>query len=126
LLRLLAAIEAALDQGSRGLPGGSSLAKLLAEHRRVRNKANLPPLNRTKILEWAELHHRRNEKWPSCESGAIHGASGETWKAVQMALVQGLRGLVGSTSLAKLLAEERFRAATHFTGRDDGPLKRAA
>ena len=41
-----AGIEAALDQGCRGLPGGCSLAKLLATYRRVRNKADLPPLNR--------------------------------------------------------------------------------
>jgi hypothetical protein len=33
------AVEAALDLGNRGLPGGSSLARLLAEHRGVRNRA---------------------------------------------------------------------------------------
>ncbi len=34
---------AALDQGAHGLPGGSSLARLLEEHRGVRNKALWPP-----------------------------------------------------------------------------------
>jgi hypothetical protein len=38
--------------------------KLLAKYRRVRNKADLPPLNRKTILEWAELHKRRTGKWP--------------------------------------------------------------
>jgi hypothetical protein len=33
------AVDAALYQGLRDLPGGSSLARLLAEHRGVRNKA---------------------------------------------------------------------------------------
>jgi hypothetical protein len=73
----------------------------------MRNKADLPPLNRSSILEWADSHHRRTGKWPSCESGPIIDAPGETWKAVQMALVEGLRSLPGGSSLAKLLAEKQ-------------------
>src|SRR4051794_14649453 len=37
-------INAALQNGHRGLPGGHSLAGLLAEHREARNTANLPDL----------------------------------------------------------------------------------
>src|SRR5579871_3978469 len=37
------AIDAALRVGLRGLPGGSSLAQLLAEHHGVRNIMALPP-----------------------------------------------------------------------------------
>jgi hypothetical protein len=73
-----AGIEAALDQGSRGLAGGSSLAKLLARYRRVRNKADLPPLNRSSILEWAESNYRRSGRWLSADSGPILDAPGET------------------------------------------------
>jgi hypothetical protein len=38
-------IDNALRAGRRGLPGGDSLAKLLARHRGVRNKKALPRLN---------------------------------------------------------------------------------
>ena len=37
--------NAALDLGLRGLPGGSSLAQLLAEKRGVRNMMALPDLS---------------------------------------------------------------------------------
>ena len=47
-------VDAALRQGQRGLPGGSSLAQLLEEHRGVRNPQNLPPFTVEKILEWAD------------------------------------------------------------------------
>jgi hypothetical protein len=46
-------------------------------------------------------------RWPSCESGPIREAPGETWKAVQMALVQGLRGLRGDSSLHLFLKKHR-------------------
>ena len=39
-------IDTALSGGYRGLAGGSSLARLLAEQRGVRNRANLPSLTR--------------------------------------------------------------------------------
>jgi hypothetical protein len=47
----------ALRLGLRGLPGGSSLARLLDEQRRVRNVKNLPPLTEEQILAWADEHH---------------------------------------------------------------------
>lgn len=101
------AIESALSTGGRGLPGGSSLACLLQEHRGVRNRARLPKLSRRQILVWAKDHLARYGTWPNTESGAIEGSNGETWKAVEMALVQGLRGFPGGSSLAKLLAKEK-------------------
>jgi hypothetical protein len=102
-----AAVEAALEAGNRGLPGGSSLAQLLQERRGVRNRARLPRLTTKKILAWADAHHRRTGQWPSCESGPVLDAPGETWKAVQMALVQGLRGLRGGSSLHGFLKKHR-------------------
>jgi hypothetical protein len=102
-----AAVEAALVNGSRGLPGGSSLAKVLAKHRGVRNKSDLPPLTREMILAWADSHHRLFGQWPKARSGQVANAPGESWKGVEMALIQGLQGLPGGSSLAKMLAEER-------------------
>jgi len=102
-----AAVEDALRQGQRGLPGGSSLAQLLAARRGVRNKARLPHLTCEEILRWSDAHHARTGRWPTQTSGPISEAPGETWPGVNRALGQGLRGLPGGSSLAQLLAEER-------------------
>jgi hypothetical protein len=48
---LLRNLTAALAKGNSGLPGGSSLTKLLAQHRSVRNVSELPPLRTTFGLE---------------------------------------------------------------------------
>src|SRR5262249_14517449 len=46
-------IDMALRQGHRGLAAGGSLARLLAEHRDVRNVSDIPPLTMEQILAWA-------------------------------------------------------------------------
>jgi hypothetical protein len=100
-------VDTALRLGLRGLPGGSSLAQLLAQHRGVRNRKDLPPLTEEAILAWADAHRARTGSWPHARSGPIAEAPGETWTAVDMALRHGLRGLPGDSSLALLLAERR-------------------
>ncbi|HLJ97231.1 MAG TPA: hypothetical protein VKU02_28990 [Gemmataceae bacterium] len=100
-------IDSALRAGSRGLPGRSSLAKLLAAHRGVRNHKQLPPLTEAQILAWADDFHARTGIWPTSHSGPILRAPGETWTGVEMALRNGLRGMVGNSSLALLLAQGR-------------------
>ena len=47
-------VHAALANGFRGLPGGSSLARLLAQKRAVRNVMNLPPFRIPELLRWAD------------------------------------------------------------------------
>jgi hypothetical protein len=101
------AVDAALRRGHRSLPGGSSLAGLLVAHRGVRNRHGLAPLTLREILAWADAHHRRTGSWPKCRSGPIPDAPGETWSAVDTALVKGQRGLPGGSSLARLLARHR-------------------
>jgi hypothetical protein len=100
-------VNQALLKGQRGLPGGSSLPRLLAEHREVRNLKNLPPLTLEAILAWADAHQRQTGKWPTVESGSILEAPSETWSGVNASLVNGRRGLSGGTSLARLLAQSR-------------------
>ena len=56
-----------LRAGSRGLPGGSSLARLLAEKRGVRNRRFPPRLTVKQILAWADAHHKRTGTWPSVD-----------------------------------------------------------
>lgn len=58
-------IDAALRVGVRGLPGGDSLARLLARHRGVRNKKALPHLTTGQILDWADAHLAAHGCWPT-------------------------------------------------------------
>jgi hypothetical protein len=100
-------VDSALRIGLRGLPGGSSLARLLAERRGVRNQKDLPPLTLANILSWADAHRKRTGSWPIETSGPIVDAPGETWRAVDQALRVGVRGQQGGTSLAQVLDQHR-------------------
>jgi hypothetical protein len=100
-------VDQALRVGVRGLAGGSSLARLLAQHRHARNAQRLPRLTLRRILSWADAHHRRTGAWPTSESGSVRQAPGETWVAINAALWRGGRGLAGGSSLARLLAARR-------------------
>jgi hypothetical protein len=102
-----AAINTALREGLRGLPGGDSLAALLARRLGVRNQSSVPPLSVRQIVQWARDHERRTGKWPTKNSGAVRGVRGETWMRVNTALREGLRGLAGGSSLARLMAGDR-------------------
>jgi hypothetical protein len=100
-------VENALERGRRGLPGGSSLAKLLAEHRGVRNRSALPPLSVEQIMAWADAHRERTGLWPKAGSGPVQDAPDEKWSAIQAALRIGGRGLPGGTCLSALLKTDR-------------------
>jgi hypothetical protein len=102
-------VDDALRRGIRGLAGGSSLARVLEEHRGVRNIANLPRLKVKDILRWADAYHERAGRWPRNENWfeSIPGSGGETWLSVHQALAKGLRGFPGGSSLTQLLTEHR-------------------
>jgi hypothetical protein len=100
-------IHQALANGYRGLPGGSSLARLLAQRRGKRLLRDLPPLTVAGILAWADRHKAETGCWPIAKAGTVPGVPGETWKAVGRALECGGRGLPGGDSLRKLLERER-------------------
>lgn len=97
-------LDGALREGQRGLAGGSSLAKLLARKRGVRNPADLRPLTEDAILRLANLHYERTGKYPLYQDGPVVDAPGETWAAFDHALRYGKRQLPGGSSLAKLLS----------------------
>jgi hypothetical protein len=101
-------INSALYEGSRGLPAGSTLAKLLAEQRGVRNLKNLPPLTVNQILAWADMHEVATGHWPNQKSGPVNNTD-ETWAGINSALSIGRRGLPGGSSLAKLLNQRYVR-----------------
>jgi len=96
-------VNAALFQGSRGLPGGLSLARFLAHYRRVRNRKSLPRLTAAQVLRWADAHIRRTGRRPTVYSGPIWECPGETWCSVAKAISRGRRGFRGGSSLAQFL-----------------------
>ena len=98
-------MDMALVQGGRGLPGGSSLPKFLEKHFGVRNKQNLQKLTEEWICDRMKAHHEKTGKWPTENSGQLLDAPEETWKAIQVALYQGRRGLPGGSSVPRLLKQ---------------------
>ena len=59
------------------------------------------------VLAWADAHHERTGRWPSCNSGVVHDRPGARWSSINTALMQGFRGFRGGSSVAKLLAKHR-------------------
>jgi hypothetical protein len=116
-------LDAALRSGSRGLPGGDSLARLLARERGARNRASAPALTVRKVLAWADAHCRRTGRWPTACSGPVLGAAGETWGGIDQALTRGLRGLPGGDSLARLLNRHRREGRGRWTTGEDGLVR---
>jgi hypothetical protein len=105
-------LDEALCRGYRGLPKGSSLAKLLRDKRGVRNPQLAPPLTHSVILKWARAHQRRTGSWPQQHSGSLPDAPGEKWANIDAALLHGCRSLPGGDSLAKLLTRRVGRRNT--------------
>jgi hypothetical protein len=94
-------VDNALRLGLRGLRGGSSLAKLLAAHRGVRNVQGLSGLSENLIETWASAYRDRHGPWPNEHSGPIKYEPGETWYNVNAALRDGLCSLPGGDTLAQ-------------------------
>jgi hypothetical protein len=96
-------IAVALRDGNRGLPGGDTLPQLLGRRCGARTWSTMLQLTEAMILQWAAEHHQAHGEWPRIKSGQIAGTNGETWAAVDSALVQGLRRRPGGSSLYRLL-----------------------
>src|SRR5262245_65880051 len=62
-----------------------------------------PELSEPQILAWADTWHARTGRWPGQRSGVIPDSLGGNWARVDNALLLGLRGLQGGSSLARLL-----------------------
>ena len=87
------ALDDALTDGRRGLPGGSSLAKL---------RGAKAALTEAAIRQLADDYRVKNGVLPTQRSTG-RAASGDRWDALDAALIRGYRGLPGGSSLAKLL-----------------------
>jgi hypothetical protein len=103
------AINAALCHGGRGLPGGSSLARLLTPEQGPGDRRRRPALTEAQVLAWADAHRARTGRWPTAFSGPVAEAPDVTWRAIDTALGDGLRGLPGGDSLSRLLDRHRKR-----------------
>lgn len=100
-------LDSALRVGTRGLPGGSSLAILLERTRGAQNRNRPKRLTISMILKLADNHRFYTGEWPSSESGPVIDDPNETWGNINAALVGGFRGLSAGNSIAKLLAKYR-------------------
>src|SRR5690242_16006762 len=60
-------VDRALRDGLRGLPGGGSLAQLLAEAKNVRNIRGLSPLTEEQILKWIDEYFKQYGSWPTAK-----------------------------------------------------------
>ena len=79
-----------VPRSGAALPGsGSSLPRLLAERRSVRNVSDIPPLTEEQILAWADAHRARTGDCPHCKTGPILEAPGEQWRNVDLAWKRG-------------------------------------
>jgi len=106
-------VDRSLRLGFYGLPGGSSLTKLLERCRGKRSLANPPKLTEEIILLWADDHNKRHGRYPVKESGTIDASHDETWVIVDAALRKGSRGLPPGSSLSRLLAARRGIVLRH-------------
>ncbi len=111
-------VDYALYYGRRGLPGGSSLARLLAAKRGKRNNRAREPLSIEQILAWADGHLQRTGNWPNVRSGRVADDVDETWLDINRALEHGYRGLPGGSSISRLL----FAAHGRKPGQQKRPL----
>ncbi len=100
-------INRALENGQRGLQPGHTLSTLLGKFPGSDRSLRRPKLTQRQILNWADAHFKRHQRWPRFDSGPIFGATGESWSFIDTALKQGRRGLPGGTTLAQLLHKHR-------------------
>jgi hypothetical protein len=100
-------VAGALSSGGRGLPGGTTLKRFLVEHRGPQVEARIPRLSPAGILCWADAHREAHGAWPTAQSGPVDRVPGLTWSTVDLLLKRGGPGLLGGSSLARLLGEER-------------------
>jgi hypothetical protein len=96
-----------LRTGGRGLPGGTTLRRLLTQHRGGPQDDRSPLLIIEQVLAWADSYHAAHGCWPNKLAGRVAASRQETWGGIDRALRQGRRGLPAGSSLGALLAAHR-------------------
>jgi len=137
-------VDAALYYGRRGMKGGSSLARLLADHgySRLPYHDRRARLTFKRILELADMHRRRTGRWPTPQDGRVVDDPHEHWMTIDESLKRGRHGLPSGWTLRKLLHKYRRRktrikcpdvteaqiarwAERHFRVTGEWPLRRS-
>ena len=77
------AINTCLRSGLHGLPGASSLPKVLEEFRCVPPRRRPPQFFEEQILGWADAYYKTHGKWPTPRSGLV-GVRPRTGGALKM------------------------------------------
>jgi hypothetical protein len=96
-------INRSMCKGHHDLPVGTTLARLIVEHRGPAARNQAPPLTVDQIRAWMEDHRAATGEWRKGGSGPVRSAPHrETWKAVEVALIKGGRGLPRGLTLARL------------------------
>jgi hypothetical protein len=103
-----ARIGGALIRGFRGLPGGSSLPKLLRKARGVRHSRKRRDLRIRQLLLWADAYYIRHGTWPCKRSGIIPESNGLTWAVAYRSLRRSKDGAARRRTLDRLLAQRRI------------------
>jgi hypothetical protein len=101
-------VNQSLNKGTRGLPGGTTLADLLAKYRRAPHPKKKQKLSVRRIWQWVLRHYHDSGEWPRKSRDNIPGSI-DTWFSIDNALRSGLRGLPGGSSLAQLIDHRRRR-----------------
>jgi len=73
-----------------------------------------PHLRERQIVDWAKAYFRREGRWPSCLSGQVAEAPGETWSGINTALYNGNRGLRSGRTLASFLRQHTEKRARTY------------
>ena len=102
----LGSLDTTPRPGGRGFPGASSLADELEIACHKQSQPTQPGITVEQILEAAVQFHVRTGEWPTQNTkepipdGALKGT---TWRAIDVALRAGRRGLPGGSSLPFVL-----------------------
>src|SRR5690349_24624488 len=79
------------------------------------------PLSEETILAWADDHYAQTGRWPTADSGPVLGVDGRRWGTIDKGLRDGVGGLPGGDSLARLLCRHgrRDRSRRPWTPAED-------
>ena len=109
------AIRSNLVNGSRGLPSGLSIEKVLFSELGIVGVRSGKKLTEELIVKLAKAHFKLTKAYPNENSTWVLDGS-DSWAAISAALRDGHRGLEGGKSLAKLLHQAglKFNFAKRF------------
>jgi len=101
-------VQTALVKGTCGLPGGSTLHRLLARRRKARDaRMTVPDLTLKKVLDWVDSHWARTNQWPRRDDGPVAECPWISWSTIHHRLMAGEWDVAPGTTLAMWLRDVR-------------------